>query len=42
MDVFSAKSATGSMPEIVDLNKLTRDPSKRKLTDFNTKHINGS
>ena len=36
MKRYFAKSTTGSMPEIVDLDKLTRDPSKRKrLTDYN-------
>ena len=42
MDRLFAKSATGSVPEIVDLNKLTRDPPKRRiLTDFNINHLNG-
>ena len=36
MERFFAKSTTGSMPEIVDLDKLTRDPSKRKsIIDYN-------
>ena len=36
MERYFAKSTTGSMPEIVDLDKLTRDPSKRKrLADYN-------
>src|SRR5205809_6503121 len=36
MERFFAKSTTGNMPEIVDLNKLPRDPSKRKrITDYN-------
>ena len=36
MERFFKKSTTSMMPKLVDLEKLIRDPSKRKrLTDFN-------
>jgi hypothetical protein len=34
--MFFPKSTSGNMTEIIDLNQLPRDPSKRKrVNDFN-------